>query len=190
MPQFKIHDLSSAPADSKKDLEAVNAKFGFIPNIFGIMAEAPAALKAYPAFAGAFEQSSFSPAEREIVAIATGTSNGCSFCTAVHSTIARRKLKVDDGTVDALRNQTDLPDAKQNALAKFTKAIAAKRGAVSDEDTATFKKAGYSDAQVLELVVGVALNTFTNYINNVARTPMNEEFKAEDWSASNNRRAA
>ena len=65
-----------------------------------------------------------------------------------------------------------------------------KRGAVSDEDTAAFKKAGYTDAQILELVVGVALNTFTNYINNVARTPVNEQFKAEDWSASNKKQAA
>ncbi len=190
MSTFKIHDLNSAPEGSKKDLEGVNGKFGFIPNIFGIMAEAPAALKAYPAFAGAFEASSYSPAEREIVAIATGTSNGCSFCTAVHSTIARSKLKVDSATVDALRNQTDLPDAKQNALAKFTKQIVSKRGAVSDDDIAAFKKAGYTDAQVLELVVGVALNTFTNYINNVARTPVNEQFKAEDWSASGKQKAA
>lgn len=190
MSAFKIHTLADAPADSQKQLEEINGKFGFIPNIFGVMAAAPAALKAYPAFAGAFEQTGFTPEEREIVAIATGTSNGCSFCTAVHSTIARTKLKVDDATVDALRNQADLPDAKQNGLAKFTKQIVQKRGAVSDEDLAAFKKAGYTQAQALELVVGVALNTFTNYINNVARTPVNEQFKAEDWKPSDARQAA
>ncbi len=187
---FIVHTLESTPADSRQPLEAVNTKFGFIPNIFGVMAESPAAIRAYSSFAGAFEHTSFTPAEREIVAIATGTSNGCTFCTAVHSTIARNKLNVDNATVDALRAQKELPDAKQNALAKFTKQVVEKRGAVSDDEINTFKKAGYTDEQILELVVGVALNTYTNYINNVARTPVNEQFRAEDWSPSGKKQAA
>lgn len=190
MSDFTIYTPENAPVESKVLLSDLRSKLGFLPNLFGVLAESPAALQAYPTFNGAFEKTSFSPTEQKVITLATGVENECQFCASIHSAIARGKMKIDGAVVDALREGRDGPDAKLNALANFTRAVVAKRGAVDGPDAKAFLEAGYTKAQMLEVVVGVAHNVFTNYVNNMARTPLNDEFKAEAWTKDKKRKAA
>ena len=190
MSSFKVFTHETAPEGSKKQLETINGKLGFVPNIFGVMAASPATLAAYSAFNGAFEASGFTAEEREVVALAVGTENECGFCTAAHSAIGRGKVKMEGDTIYSLRAGKNPSNKKLAALAQFARALVQKRGSVGNEDVEAFKSAGYTEAQALEVTIGVAHNIFTNYVNNMAHTPLNEQFKAEEWSAGSKKQAA
>lgn len=181
MTSFKIRTGSDAPAQSKAMLTAVGNKYGFVPNLFGALAEAPSTLEAYIALGGALEKSSFSPAEQQVVLIATSAENGCTYCVAAHSLVAKHMVKVDVAVVDALRNKTTIPDRKLQALAVFTRALVANRGKAGGKTLEDFIAAGYSKQQVLEVILGVAMKTLSNYANELMHTPLDDAFKPEAW---------
>ena len=181
MSDFKIHTTETAPEGSKEILAGAQKSLGFIPNLYGIMAEAPSALKAYNGLSDNFEKSSFTATEKQIVLLATSYVNGCNYCMAVHSTVAQM-YKVSQDVIDALRNNKPIADPKLEALRKFTNAIVEKRGWVSDKEINEFISAGYSKAQVLEVVVGVTQKTLSNYINHIVKTPLDAAFEPNKWT--------
>lgn len=126
MNQLVLHDVNSAPAASKPLLEDVQKSLGFIPNLYGHLAESPAALKAYLTLSDIFDQSSLSPAERQIVLLAASVENRCEFCVAAHSFIAKNVVKVAPDVVAALRDARPLADARLQALAEFTRTVRAR----------------------------------------------------------------
>ena len=181
MSDFKIHTTETAPEGSKEILAGAQKSLGFIPNLYGIMAEAPSALKAYNGLSDNFEKSSFTATEKQIVLLATSYVNECNYCMAVHSTVAQM-YKVSQDVIDALRNNKPITDPKLEALRKFTNAIVEKRGWVSDKEINEFISAGYSKAQVLEVVVGVTQKTLSNYINHIVKTPLDAAFEPNKWT--------
>ena len=181
MSDFKIHTTETAPEGSKEILAGAQKSLGFIPNLYGIMAEAPSALKAYNGLSDNFEKSSFTATEKQIVLLATSYVNGCNYCMAVHSTVAQM-YKVSQDIIYALRNNKPIADPKLEALRKFTNAIVEKRGWVSDKEINEFISAGYSKAQVLEVVVGVTQKTLSNYINHIVKTPLDAAFEPNKWT--------
>ena len=181
MSDFKIHTTETAPEGSKEILAGAQKSLGFIPNLYGIMAEAPSALKAYNGLSDNFEKSSFTATEKQIVLLATSYVNECNYCMAVHSTVAQM-YKVSQDVIDALRNNKPITDPKLEALRKFTNAIVEKRGWVSDKEINEFIIAGYSKAQVLEVVVGVTQKTLSNYINHIVKTPLDAAFEPNKWT--------
>ncbi len=182
MTTFTIHSSTQAPAQSQAMLAAVQKKYSFVPNLFGALAEAPATLEAYIALGSALEKSSLNPAEQQAVLIATSVENGCEYCVAAHSLVAKHMLKVDAAVVDALRSKSNIPDGKLQALAVFTRAIVANRGVVNGKPLEDFIAAGYSKQQVLEVILGVAMKTLSNYANSVMSTTLDDAFKPEAWS--------
>lgn len=181
MTQFTTHTLESAPAAARPLLEAAKAKLGFIPNLYGNLAEAPATLQAYFDLSAQFDKTSFTPVERQVVLLAISTQNNCEFCVAAHSVIARQMVKVPDAVVDALRASTPLPDARLEALAVFARSVVRERGFVSSATLEAFLKAGFTHRQVLEVVLGVAMKTLSNYANHLTHTKTNREFAGEAW---------
>lgn len=181
MTTFTIHSSSNAPAQSQPLLSAVQSKYGFVPNLFGALAEAPATLEAYIDLGEKLGKSSLSPAEQQVVLIATSVENGCEYCVAAHSLVAKHMVKVDAAVVDALRGKSAIPDAKLQALAVFTRAVVANRGEVSKQSLDNFLAAGYGKQQVLEVILGVAMKTLSNYANNLMYTPLDDAFKPEVW---------
>ena len=83
--------------------------------------------------------------------------------------VAHDVAKLDDAEMSANRNGAS-NDLKAAAAVRFAVKVAKLRGHVSDEDFRAIKATGYTDAQIIEIVQHVALNTWTNYINNVAKT--------------------
>jgi len=181
MTTFTIHSSNNAPTQSQPLLSAVQNKYSFVPNLFGALAEAPAALEAYIDLGTALENSSLSPAEQQVVLIATSVENGCEYCVAAHSLVAKHMVKVDVAVVDALRNNSTIANAKLQALAAFTRSVVATRGAAGGQALESFLAAGYTKQQVLEVILGVAMKTLSNYANNLMNTPLDEAFKPEAW---------
>lgn len=181
MTQFTVHTAESAPAGSRPLLEGIGRSMGFVPNLFAVFAESPAALRGGLAIYEAFSASSLAPAEQQLVMLAASEANDCAFCVAAHSTLAKRFAKVEPALVDATRRRERLADAKLDALVTFTRKVVEQSGMLADTEVAAFLGAGYTRAQVLEVLLGVGMKTFNNYVDHIAHTPLNDQFKAEAW---------
>jgi len=181
MSPFKIHSIQTAPAATQPLLEGSLKKYGFVPNLHGGLAEAPAALKAYIELTALFDQTSLSPTERQVVLLVVSTENHCTYCVAAHSMIAKHMVKADPAIVNAIRKLQPLPDIKLDALASFTRSVVKNRGVVCGQTLDKFIMAGYSRAQALEVVLGVTFKTLSNYTNHIIDTPLDIAFQAEVW---------
>ncbi|MDK6233699.1 carboxymuconolactone decarboxylase family protein [Aerococcus sp. UMB10185] len=179
MSEFTIHTIETAPKKSKKVLESVyKENQGYIPNLIGLLANAPASLEAYRKVGAINRKTSLSPLEREVVQITAARRNGCDFCVAGHSAFSVKQLNIDPELLKALKDQSPIvSDRKLDALANFTRALIQERGKASDQDLAGFFAAGYDQQAALEVVLGVSLATLCNYANNLAHTPINPELQ-------------
>ena len=177
MTRLAVLYAETAPAEARERLVAAQRANGYLPNLIGVLANAPTALETYQVVGAINARSGLNAAEREVVQITAATRNGCGFCVAGHTAIARKKLAMPEHLVQALRGTQALADAKLNALAVFTLAVMEKKGQVADEELQAFIAAGYTHANALEVVLGVSLATLCNYANNLARTPINPELQ-------------
>jgi uncharacterized peroxidase-related enzyme len=180
MSRFVVHSQEAAPEESRFALAGAKSKFGFVPNLIGMLAGSPAAVGGYLGIGEQFDKSSFTPAERQVVLLAVSFENSCDYCMAAHTVVAGMS-KVPAAAVEALRNGDPLPDARLDALARFTRAVVRERGRVSESELAAFLAAGFTQAQVLEVVLGVAMKTLSNYANHFAGTPLDAAFEAARW---------
>lgn len=178
MSKFKVHGADTAPAKSAEWLQQAKSAFGFVPNLLGTFAEAPATLEGYMTLGRIFDGSSFDATERQVVLLTVSRYNDCHYCVAAHTVIAGMQ-KVPRNVVDAIRDGRAIGDERLEALRRFTTAVVDKRGQVGDEDIASFEAAGFSRQQVLEVILGVAYKTISNYTNHVAQTPLDDAFAAE-----------
>jgi uncharacterized peroxidase-related enzyme len=181
MTKFTVHTMESAPALSRPLLEGIKRAFGFVPNLYAVFAESPAALQGALSIGEAYAKSSLSPVEQQLVALAVSEANDCEFCVAAHSTLARNVAKADPALVAAARNREPLEDARLDALVTFARKLVERRGFVADADLAAFLAAGYTKAQILEVLLGVGMKTFNNYVDHIAHVPLNDQFKAQTW---------
>lgn len=179
--KYVVYDVNTAPNAAKEELRNAEKSFGFVPNLLGVMAGAPALLEAYRAMAGFFEKTSLTPTERQIVLLTTSFENTCEYCVAAHSAIAGMQ-KVSSDVVDAIRNGRPIDDQKLEALRQFTSAVVTSRGWPSDSATKSFFDAGYAKVQVLEVVLGVGFKTLSNYTNHIADTPLDRAFARAAWT--------
>ncbi|MEM9555359.1 MAG: carboxymuconolactone decarboxylase family protein [Acidobacteriota bacterium] len=182
MLDLTVQSAETAPEAARETLDSVGAAYGFVPNLFGILANAPAAVEGYAALSKIFGKSSFSPAEQQTVLLTASRVNGCTYCMAAHTGVAKMS-KVPDAVIDALRDGGPITsDAKLEALRVFTLAVVEKRGWLDQADVDAFLAAGFAREQVLDVVLGVTLKTLSNYTNHVTDTPLDERFQGFAWS--------
>jgi len=180
MNNFNIHSLDTAPMASKSLLEGLQTGIGFIPNIFSVTAESSLALENLVNLSNAFSASQFSPQEQQIILLATSTENECVYCVAGHSAFSKQ-LNIAPAVVEAMRNKQPLTNAKLNALSNIVRQLVIHRGQISEQVMSDFLHAGYSKAQFFELVLGICLKVFTNYVSNALNVPVDKEFEAFSW---------
>ena len=181
MTHLPTHTRDSAPEASHEVIDKMNAKYGFLPNIFGVLAGSPAAAGGYAALTDLLAKGALSPLEQQVVFLTVSGVNNCEYCVAAHSTVADM-LNAPADIVDALRGGTPLPDAKLDALRNFTAAMVEKRGWMDDLDVSVFRAAGYGDAHILDVITGVAMKTISNYANHLAGTKVDDAFAPRAWT--------
>jgi len=175
MTQFTIHDKSTAPAGSQPLLENSVKTFGMIPNLHGVMAEAPQLLEAYQHLHELFQETSFNADELTVVWQSINVEHGCHYCVPAHTGIAH-SMNVDVELIDALNNRQPLPSPKLQVLQDVVLSVVRDRGNVNDKALAAFFEAGYGQQQLLEIILGVAQKVVSNYTNHVADTPVDAVF--------------
>ena len=161
--------IDAAPVASRAMLEAVNKQLGVVPNLFRMVANSPAALEGYLSLSGALGKGELTAPTRERIALAVAEINSCNYCLSAHTYLGKNLAKLDDTEMTANRSGGS-NDPKADAAVSFAAKVTRQRGHVSEEDLRAVRAAGYSDAQMIEIVLHVALNTWTNYINGVADT--------------------
>lgn len=183
MTAFTTHSLETVSQEGREVLQQVQAKYGFIPNLLGNMAEAPATARAYLALGDLLGETSFSVTEQQVILLAVSRYNECTYCVGAHSAIAAME-KVPADVVESIRNGEPIADPKLESLRRFTTTVVDQRGWLSDEDTGQFIAAGYGKQQILEVVLGVAMKTISNYTNHIAGTELDTAFEAHAWQAA------
>lgn len=181
MSRLTLRTIEDAPEEAKERLAAAQKNNGYLPNLLRVLANAPVALETYQTVSAINAKASLGLPEREAVQITAAATHGCGFCVAGHTAIAEKKAGLDREVIDALRGRDTVADARLDAVARFTEAVIASRGAVADSDLAAFKAAGFDDRAALEVVLGVSLATLCNFANNLGQPPLNPQLEAYRW---------
>ena len=177
MSIFTQHNDQSAPEGAAEVLGKVHERYGFIPNLAAYVAESPVVLDAIMDLAGAFDKTSFTAKEQQLILLTVSALNACSYCKTVHTALGRI-AEFDAATLQAIVAFEPLQDAKLSALRDFTRKVVEEKGWVKEDDVQQFLNAGYSKAQVFEVVMGIAMKMLTNYSNHLAGAEPNDEFIA------------
>lgn len=168
MSRLTIPTREDAPSESQPLLDAVEKQLGIVPNVFRLVGISPAALEGYVGLNGALGRT-LDAKTRERIALAVAQANGCDYCLSAHTYLGLNVAKIDDTEI-ALNRAGHSGDAKADAAIVFARKVLDARGRVSDADIAEVRLAGFGEPQVVEIVLTVALNVLTNYVNNVAET--------------------
>lgn len=161
--------IEDAPAAAQPLLQAVQKQLGSVPNLFRIVANSPAGLEGYLGLNGALAKGRLDARTRERLALTVAELNGCDYCLSAHTYLGKNLAKLDDAEPAANRAGTS-SDAKAHAALVFASKVVRERGHVGEADVAAVKAAGYDDGQVVEILLHVALNTLTNYVNTTLGT--------------------
>jgi uncharacterized peroxidase-related enzyme len=161
-------DLKSATGKTKQMLDDMPARFSFVPNLFRVLANAPAALEAYFNFSSALQGGTLDTKVQEQIGLAVAESNLCDYCLAAHTILGRKAGLTEDEIVDAIRAKG--ANAKTDAIMKLARGIIVERGEIGDLELERARAAGLTDGEIVEIVANVVLNIFMNYLDHVART--------------------
>jgi AhpD family alkylhydroperoxidase len=139
----------------------------------------PVVLQGYLTLDAAYEKGSFTPRERQLILLAASVENNCDYCAAAHSTVAKSVLLTPPELITAVRKGLPVPDVKLNALITLVKELVRERGYATDETVQKFLTAGYKKEQVMELLLGIALKTISNYLDHISPALVDQAFAAE-----------
>ncbi|MCB1915420.1 MAG: carboxymuconolactone decarboxylase family protein [Rhodocyclaceae bacterium] len=180
--QLPAIGLESAEPPQAAVLEKAQKQVGFIPNMYARMVHSPGLLNTYLDGYAAFRaDSGFSPPEQETVFLVISRENGCEYCVGAHSMLAEAKSGLAPEVVAAIRDDQPIADARLAALAEFTRQMVRRRGLPTTADVAGFIDAGFSERQILEIVLAIAVKTLSNYANHLFHTPLDAVFEAHRW---------
>jgi uncharacterized peroxidase-related enzyme len=161
--------IDASPAASQPLLEAVKRQLGVVPNLFRLVGTAPAALEGYLGLHGALAKGSLDARTREEIALAVAEANACDYCLSAHTYLGVNVVKADPAELSLARTASS-PRPKTAAALRFVRAVVETRGHVSGAALAEVRGAGWTDPQIVEMVLHVAVNVLTNYVNAVAET--------------------
>jgi AhpD family alkylhydroperoxidase len=177
---FQIHSAMTAPAASKPLLEQTKKNLGMIPNLERVMAESPALLEGYVHLWELFDTTSLSPIERQVVYQTANFENQCEYCVPWHTKLAQM-VGIEPSEIEALRQGAELEDPKLESLRQFTKSLILNRGKIAEVELKSFFAVGYSAQQALEVILGIAVKTMSNYTNSIAGTPLDNAVENLRW---------
>jgi len=178
---FDNHTLETAPEASRPLMQNAIDAFGMLPNLNAKMATSPAITEAYLTMGDVFSRSSLSPVEQQVVLLTVSRFHNCSYCVGAHSVIADMQDVPEDIT-NAIRENRDMDDEKLHILRVFTEHVLDQRAWVDNAILQSFYDAGYTQENVLDVIVGIAMKTMSNYTNHIAGTELDEAFMHRSWS--------
>ncbi len=173
---IKLLDAGTAPHGSREHLTSVEKSIGFTPNLFRALAHSPSTIEGFIALLAAYNQGTFTDAERQIVQLAASLENDGRYCVAGHSAFLSN-IKLPAETITAIRAGHPIVDKRQQALVDFTRVLVRERGKAAADDKTAFEAAGFTTDEIFEVIAGIALKTISNFVDNVFDLPVDKEFE-------------
>jgi len=171
-----LYEIENAPTEAiAEELRKSEKAFGFVPNLHKALAASHQALVTYKSLHTAFQSTRFNNTELTVIWQTINTFHNCHYCVPAHTAIAHM-LNVDGDVIKALQHSETLTDPKLAALQATTREITEARGHLSAETKKSFLEAGYSEAHLVEIVLGLSQKVLSNYINHLAQTPVDPQF--------------
>lgn len=167
---FRLIEADSADGMAKELLASTRQQLGRVPNLYAAMANSPAALSGYLAFRGALQHGELDTKMRERVALLVAGLNDCDYCVAAH-TFRGGKLGLSEQDLLDTRRASH-SDPKIRAALRFVAAVIERREADVRETLDAAVRAGWTEAEIGEIVAHVALNVFSNVFKQVAQPPL------------------
>ncbi|HYS65266.1 MAG TPA: carboxymuconolactone decarboxylase family protein [Paraburkholderia sp.] len=172
-----------ADARAREVLETARKATGGIPNMYAGMANMPALLDTYLHGYQLFrKESTLTSAEQELVFLVISRVNECTYCVAAHSWIADKVSKTPEQAIQAVRDDEMIEDPKLRALAEFTRTMVISRGNPTQAQLEAFVSAGYTEKNVLEIILALAVKTISNYSNHLLHTEVDAKFASTAWA--------
>lgn len=159
---------SNTPEASKPTLAALKAQFGSVPKMFATFAHSPAALEAVAGYFGAMGKASLPGRTQEAIAIAVAEENHCTYCLSAHTALGKLQGVSADELAGFRTGRAANP--REQAMLDLALAIVRTRGAGASAQVDAARKAGLTDAELVEVITATAQNLLTNYLNVVAGT--------------------
>lgn len=168
MSRTKAATPENATGELKSIYDDIKKNMGKVPNIFQHMGNSPVALQGFLALNQALSKTSLSPKLREKIALIVAQENNCNYCLSAHTAIGKATGISDDEISDARHGKAS--DSKSQEILHFAKLVIDKKGHVSNDDVEKLKKAGVSDTELVEIILAIQVNLFTNYFNHINDT--------------------
>lgn len=165
MARTAVLQPDQVPADSKPTLDAFTKNIGFTPNMMASFAQSPVAFNAWAALLGSLSKT-LDVKTRDSIGLAVSEVNGCNYCLTVHSFTAEHMAKLPAGDI-ILARKGHSSDPKRDAAVQFARRVIMTRGQVDDTDLQAVREAGFTEANLVEIVALVAMYSLTNFFNNV-----------------------
>ena len=170
MARLPVITKEAADEKTAKTFDAIQSKFGMVPNIFKGMANSSVTLNAYLQLDQLIAGGNFSPVEQDIVRITVSQYNKCTYCLAAHTGSLKSNGVSNEEILNIRKGKPT--DPKHAVLIDFTLTVIKTSGFVSDSDLDTFKKAGFSDTHTAEISVIIAQKVLSNYFNHINDTDL------------------
>ena len=167
MARINLVTNESANAEQKALLDAIQSQLGMVPNFLKVFANSPDALKAFLGLHGIANAGSLDPQTRERIALALAQQTSCEYCLSAHSAIGR-KAGLDNAEIAANRAGTS-QDAKAAVAVKFARSLVEHTGEVTTAELLEMRNAGYSEADIVEVITHVGMNILTNILGKAGR---------------------
>lgn len=165
MPRTNALNPEQVPADSKSTLDMFTRNIGFTPNMMAAFAQSPIAFNAWATLLGSLSKA-LDVKTRDSIGLAVSEVNGCNYCLTVHSFTAEHMAKLPADEI-ILARKGHSSDPKRDAAVQFARKVIESRGNINDADLTSVRNAGYTDANIMEIIALVAMYSLTNFFNNV-----------------------
>jgi AhpD family alkylhydroperoxidase len=180
MQTYPTHSIETAPKDSQPLLRSLKENVGMVPNLAAAMAESPQLLKGFLTVRDIYQAGTFTGAEIQVLSLTAASENDCAWCVAFHTMMAHKE-GVSAESITALREGRAPVEPRLAVLSDFARSMVRQRGAVSETELERFCAAGYSRAQAMEVVLGMAFSLMANYAGHLANAPLDEPLKPYAW---------
>lgn len=146
---------------------AIEQQIGMVPNFLRVFANSPTALRAFLGLYGIANEGSLNAQTRERIALALAQQNACEYCLSAHTAIGK-STGLNGAEIEANRNGTS-QDARAAVAVKLARSLVEHNGDITTADIIEARNAGYSDADIVEIITHVGMNLLTNILGKASR---------------------
>ena len=169
MTRFTVPTRGEVSENNQAIFDNLQKGLGFVPNLYAYYAKNETALGDYLALQN--RKSTLKAKEREVINLVTSQINGCRYCQSAHTVLGKMNGFTDEQVIEMRKGSASF-DTKLNALVKFTASVVENRGRATEESKDAFFEAGYTEANLIDVVIAVGDKTISNYIHNVVDFPI------------------